>query len=105
MSSSVAAGYDSRQVKRLASKRKNVVDPLQLKTGDFVVHNTHGIGKFLELVQREVSDGWAQRDQDPARVPRDRYAPNKRGYPATNCNVPTDQLDLLTRYVAARRRH
>ena len=38
------AGYDSRQVKRLASRRRNVVDPLQLKSGDFVVHQTHGIG-------------------------------------------------------------
>ncbi len=50
-----SVGYDSRQVKKLASRRKNVVDPLQLKAGDFVVHETHGIGKFVELVQREVS--------------------------------------------------
>src|SRR5690606_1249715 len=48
---------DSRVVKKLASRRKNVVDPLQLKAGDFVVHQTHGIGKFVELVQREVSSG------------------------------------------------
>src|SRR6185312_6180329 len=36
-----AAGYDARQVKKLAVRRKNVVDPLQLKTGDYVVHQTH----------------------------------------------------------------
>ena len=49
------AGIDSRQVKKLASRRKNVVDPLQLKAGDYVVHQTHGIGRFVELVQREVA--------------------------------------------------
>lgn len=38
----------ARTVKKLASRRKNVVDPLQLKPGDVVVHATHGIGKFVE---------------------------------------------------------
>ncbi|NEM90715.1 transcription-repair coupling factor [Galbitalea soli] len=93
------AGYDSRQVKKLASRRKNVVDPLQLKAGDFVVHQTHGIGKFLELTQREVSSG----GRNPVKSTREflvvEYAPNKRGYPGDKLFVPTDQLDLLTRYV------
>ena len=35
-------GGDSRVVKKLASKRRNVVDPLQLTPGDHVVHATHG---------------------------------------------------------------
>ena len=94
-----SVGYDSRQPKKLASKRKNVVDPLQLKSGDFVVHQTHGIGKFIELVQREVSSG----GRNPVKRPREflviEYAPNKRGYPGDKLYVPTDQLDLLTRYV------
>ena len=104
-----AAGVDSRQVKRLASRRKNVVDPLQLRAGDYVVHQTHGIGRFVELVQREVASG-----QRTARGPlgttvtadkvlRDylviEYAPSKRGMPGDKLYVPTDQLDLLTRYV------
>jgi len=104
-----AAGIDSRQVKRLASRRKNVVDPLQLRAGDYVVHQTHGIGRFVELVQREVASG-----QRTARGPlgttvtadkvlRDylviEYAPSKRGMPGDKLYVPTDQLDLLTRYV------
>src|SRR5690606_29213324 len=50
-------GNDQRVVKKLASRRKAVVDPLQLKNGDYVVHATHGIGKFIELTQREVSSG------------------------------------------------
>jgi transcription-repair coupling factor (superfamily II helicase) len=94
-----AAGYDARQVKKLASRRKNVVDPLQLKAGDFVVHETHGIGKFMELVQREVSTG----GRNPVKNNREylliEYAPSKRGYPGDKLYVPTDQLDLLTRYV------
>ena len=51
------AGYDSRQIKKLASRRKNVVDPLQLKPGDYVVHQTHGIGRFVDMTQREVASG------------------------------------------------
>jgi len=94
-----AAGYDSRQIKKLASRRKNVVDPLQLKAGDFVVHNTHGIGRFLELVQREVSSGGRNAVKSTREFLVIEYAPNKRGYPGDKLYVPTDQLDLLTRYV------
>ncbi|MGX5679772.1 transcription-repair coupling factor [Schumannella luteola] len=94
-----AAGYDSRQVKKLASRRRNVVDPLQLKAGDFVVHQTHGIGKFLELVQREVSTGGRNAIKTQREFLVIEYAPNKRGYPGDKLFVPTDQLDLLTRYV------
>ncbi len=103
------AGVDSRQVKRLASRRKTVVDPIQLKAGDFVVHATHGIGKFVELVQREVSSG-QRTPRGPlgttvtaAKVQREylvlEYAPSKRGQPGDRLYVPTDQLDLLSRYV------
>ncbi|MFT4137168.1 transcription-repair coupling factor [Microbacterium sp.] len=92
-------GGDSRVVKRLASRRRNVVDPLQLKAGDFVVHSTHGIGRFVELVQREVSSG----GRNPVKTQREylvlEYAPSKRGYPGDKLYVPTDQLDLLSRYV------
>ncbi len=92
-------GYDSRQIKKLAVRRKNVVDPLQLNTGDYVVHQTHGIGKFVELTQREVSSG----GRKPVKTKREylvlEYAPSKRGFPGDKLYVPTDQLDLLTRYV------
>jgi transcription-repair coupling factor (superfamily II helicase) len=104
-----SVGIDSRQVKGLASRRKNVVDPLQLRAGDFVVHQTHGIGRFVELMQREVASG-TRTPRGPlgttvteAKVVREylviEYAPSKRGYPGDKLYVPTDQLDLLTRYV------
>jgi len=92
-------GYDNRQVKKLASRRKNVVDPLQLKAGDFVVHTTHGIGKFLELTQREVSSGGRNAVKTTREYLVIEYAPSKRGYPGDKLYVPTDQLDLLSRYV------
>jgi transcription-repair coupling factor (superfamily II helicase) len=92
-------GGDQRLVKKLASRRRNVVDPLQLKAGDFVVHATHGIGRFVELTQREVSSG----GRNPVKSMREylvlEYAPSKRGYPGDKLYVPTDQLDLLSKYV------
>lgn len=92
-------GGDQRVVKKLASRRKNVVDPLQLKNGDFVVHATHGIAKFIEMTQREVSTG----GRNATKTTRDylvlEYAPSKRGYPGDKLYVPTDQLDLLSKYV------
>ena len=100
-----AVGYDARQVKKLASRRRNVVDPLQLKPGDFVVHQSHGIGRFVELMQREVSTGGrsSRASGTATKVNREylliEYAPSKRGYPGDKLYVPTDQLDLLTRYV------
>jgi transcription-repair coupling factor (superfamily II helicase) len=94
-----SANYDSRQVTKLASRRKAVVDPLQLKPGDIVVHQTHGIGKFLELTSREVSTGGKNAVKNSREYLVLEYAPSKRGYPGDKLYVPTDQLDLLSRYV------
>ncbi|TXK19531.1 transcription-repair coupling factor [Homoserinibacter sp. GY 40078] len=102
-----AAGIDSRQPKRLASRRRNVVDPLQLKAGDYVVHETHGIGRFVELVTREVAGG-GRVARGPLGTAHEKvtreylvleYAPSKRGQAGDRLYVPTDQLDQLTRYV------
>ncbi|HEU0257344.1 MAG TPA: transcription-repair coupling factor, partial [Microbacteriaceae bacterium] len=97
-----SVGYDARQAKKLASRRKkNVVDPLQLKAGDYVVHQTHGIGRFVELTQRPVVVGG--RGRQAVTSMREyvvlEYAASKRGRPADRLYVPTDQLDLLSRYV------
>ncbi|MDR6908018.1 transcription-repair coupling factor (superfamily II helicase) [Agromyces sp. 3263] len=105
-----AAGYDARQNTKLATRRRNVVDPLQLKAGDYVVHQTHGIGRFVEMVQREVATGsrptgpsrTAGIQQQPTAVREYlvlEYAPSKRGQAGDRLFVPTDQLDLLSRYV------
>lgn len=86
---------------KLAKRRgKNVVDPLQLKPGDFVVHETHGIGQFVELTQRMVPTGIGR---DATKAMREylvlQYASSKRGMPRDKLYVPTDQLDQLSRYV------
>ncbi|MGQ7310691.1 transcription-repair coupling factor [Microbacterium arabinogalactanolyticum] len=92
-------GGDQRVVKKLASRRRNVVDPLQLKQGDYVVHTTHGIGRFVEMTKREVSSGGRNAVKSTREYLVLEYAPSKRGYPGDKLFVPTDQLDLLSKYV------
>jgi len=73
-------------------KRRNMVDPLALKPGDYVVHAQHGIGKYIDLVSR--TSGGAVREYLVVE-----YAPSKRGHPGDRLFVPTDALDLLSRYI------
>ncbi|MEW9872379.1 transcription-repair coupling factor [Arthrobacter sp. HS15c] len=85
----------TKDMRRMPSKRRNAVDPLQLVTGDSVVHEQHGIGRFIELIQRKVAGGG-----DGVREYLVlEYAPSKRGAPGDRLFVPTDQLDQVTRYV------
>jgi transcription-repair coupling factor (superfamily II helicase) len=63
------------------------------------VHATHGIGKFVELVSREVSSGGRNAVKTQREYLVLEYAPSKRGYPGDKLFVPTDQLDQLSRYV------
>jgi len=88
------AGRNSatRDMRRLPSRRRNVVDPLQLQPGDHVVHEQHGVGRYVEMVRRTV--GGAAREYLVVE-----YAPNKRGHPGDRLFVPTDALDQVTRYV------
>ena len=78
--------------KRLAAKRRNTVDPLALSAGDLVVHDQHGIGRFVEMVERTV--GGARREYLVLE-----YASSKRGQQADRLYVPMDSLDQLSRYV------
>ena len=56
------------------------------------MHAQHGIGKYVDLVQRTA--GGATREYLVVE-----YAPSKRGHPGDRLFVPTDALDLLSRYV------
>ena len=38
-----------------ARRRRNAVDPLSLTPGDYVVHERHGIGRFIEMTSRPVA--------------------------------------------------
>ncbi|MEW2383225.1 transcription-repair coupling factor [Micromonospora sp. NPDC047707] len=85
-------GTSTRDMRKMPSRRRNTIDPLELKAGDFVVHEQHGIGRYVELVQRTVNG--ASREYLVIE-----YAPSKRGQPGDRLFVPTDQLDQLSRYV------
>ena len=80
------------EVRKLATKRRNAVDLVTLRPGDYVVHAQHGIGRFVEMRERTV--GGATREYLVLE-----YASSKRGQPADRLFVPTDALDEVSRYV------
>ncbi len=82
----------TRDTRRMPTRRRQTIDPLQLRTGDHVVHEQHGVGRYVEMVQRTVAG--ATREYLVIE-----YAPAKRGQPGDRLYVPTDQLDQVTRYV------
>jgi transcription-repair coupling factor (superfamily II helicase) len=86
------SGTSTKDMMRMPSRRRNQVDPLQLRPGDHVVHEQHGVGRFIEMAQRTV--GGATREYLVIE-----YAASKRGQPGDRLYVPTDQLDQVTKYV------
>ena len=78
--------------RKMPSRRRRAVDPLTLAAGDYVVHEQHGVGRYVEMMERTV--GGTTREYLVIE-----YAPSKRGQPADRLFVPTDQLDQVTRYV------
>ncbi|MBU5423327.1 transcription-repair coupling factor [Cellulomonas hominis] len=89
-------GSSTRDMRKMPSRRRNVVDPLQLRPGDFVVHEQHGVGRFVELVSRTIGSGAAAATREYMVI---EYASSKRGQPGDRLFVPTDQLDQVTKYV------
>ncbi|MGD0604320.1 MAG: transcription-repair coupling factor [Streptosporangiaceae bacterium] len=81
----------TRDMRRMPSRRRGGVDPLQLKSGDYVVHEQHGVGRYVEMTSRTTAG--ATREYLVIE-----YAPSRRGQPADRLYVPTDQLDEVTRY-------
>ncbi|HVF05386.1 MAG TPA: transcription-repair coupling factor [Frankiaceae bacterium] len=76
----------TKDMRKMPSRRRNAVDLLTLKPGDYVVHEQHGVGRYVQMEKRTVNGGereylvleYAKGDQ---------------------LRVPTDSLDLVTRYV------
>lgn len=93
---------DIAEAKRRPAKRRNKVDPLALKQGDFVVHETHGIGKFLKMAERTIQSGDETSRREYIVL---EYAPSKRGQPADQLWVPMDSLDLLSKYTGGESPH
>ena len=82
----LGGGAPAAASSRRKKKGKPIASFVDLKTGDYVVHETHGIGQYLGMERLSV-DG----------VERDylmiRYEGNDKLY------IPTDQMDLLQKYI------
>ncbi|MGA8255355.1 MAG: transcription-repair coupling factor [Nocardioides sp.] len=82
----------TRDMRKMPARRKKQIDPLELKAGDYVVHEQHGVGRFVEMKQRSVQG--ATREYLVLE-----YGASKRGAPPDRLYVPADALDQVTRYV------
>jgi transcription-repair coupling factor (superfamily II helicase) len=72
--------------RRQAARKRETQGPLDLTEGDLIVHEVHGIGRYVGMVERELLG-----------VHREyliiEYAKEDRLY------VPSDQIDLVSKYV------
>jgi len=72
--------------RRIQARRRQAEGPLDLSDGDLVVHDLHGIGRFVGMVERDLLG-----------VHREylviEYAKGDRLY------VPNDQVDLVSKYI------
>lgn len=92
----------SSRGKRGVKRGKAVVNPLELKAGDYLVHEFHGVGRFRELMLKEVSVGVGSQRR---RIAREfivlEYAPARKDVPYDKLYVPVDKLDHLSYYVGS----
>ncbi|MFD7098509.1 transcription-repair coupling factor, partial [Streptomyces xanthophaeus] len=82
----------TKDLGRMPTRRRKSIDPLTLEAGDYIVHEQHGVGRYVEMVQRTVQG--ATREYLLVE-----YAPAKRGQPGDRLYIPTDQLEQVTKYV------
>lgn len=72
-------------VAKTPKRRRKAIDLVELKKGDYVVHEQHGIGRFIEMRQRTIGTGankttantWSSNMRLPSAAPR-----------RTNCSSP-----------------
>ncbi len=87
----------TRDMRKMPARRKKQIDPLELKAGDFVVHEQHGVGRFVEMRQREVQG--AIREYLVLEYGAARRSSGGVSHPPDRLFVPADALDQVTRYV------
>ncbi|NYG58497.1 transcription-repair coupling factor (superfamily II helicase) [Nocardioides daedukensis] len=86
----------TRDMRKLPARRKKQIDPLELKPGDYVVHEQHGVGRYVEMKQREVQGATREYlvlEYGASKPKSGQRAAGDRLY------VPADALDQVTRYV------
>lgn len=90
------AGTSTRDMRKMPSKRRGRIDPLTLRAGDFIVHEQHGIGRFIEMTTRRT------KSPSGAEVQRDylviEYSASRKGQAADRLYVPTSSLDQVSKY-------
>lgn len=92
------SGSTTRDMRKMPSRRRKGVDPLSLKPGDYIVHDQHGIGRFIEMTSRTVGRGDNAVTRDYLVV---EYAPSKRGHPGDRLFVPMDALGQISKYTGS----
>ncbi|QFG67749.1 transcription-repair coupling factor [Ornithinimicrobium pratense] len=91
------SGGSTRDMRRMPARRRHQVDPLQLRPGDYVVHEQHGVGKFVEMAQRSVQG--ATREYVVLEYASSKPRGRSSAPQPDRLYLPTDQLDQLTKYV------
>lgn len=87
-------GSSTRDMRKMPARRKATVDPLSLKPGDYIVHEQHGVGRFVKMAKRAIgSNRETQREYIVVE-----YASTRRGAPPDQLWVPTDSLDQISKY-------
>lgn len=81
---------------KLPARRRQTIDPLSLTPGDYVVHAQHGIGRFVKLEKRTLGKGVKATSREYVVL---EYASSRRSGPQDLLWVPTDSLDMLSKYV------
>jgi len=87
----------TKDMRRMPSRRRNGIDPLALQAGDYVVHEAHGVGRYVEMVQRTVQG--ATREYLVLE-----YAPARKGQPGDRLFVPPTSWSRSPSTSAARPR-
>ena len=77
-------------VAKTPKRRRKAIDLVELKKGDYVVHEQHGIGRFIEMRQRTIGTGANKTTREYTSSP----CAFQYGAPADKTGfIPTDQLD------------
>jgi len=84
----------TKDMRRMPARRKKQIDPLELKPGDYVVHEQHGVGRYVEMSQRTVQGSTREYLvlEYGSSKPRGHNQPDR-------LYVPVDTLDQVTRYI------